>query len=147
MKTGVNRKTFFTKKEFEILKEKHQIPLNYIFYKQLIKTYNKFLCEKILESQNGALLPYDLGTIHIKKYKPSKPVYTEKNVIDKEYNFHTFGYIYFFRWERGFKYENTKKRNYGIKAKMLKFYPHRRNLKRPLAQRIKTGLNDYPIAK
>ncbi len=143
MKTGIARKTFFTKKEYEVIKKKYEIPLNYYFYRKLIKTYNKFLCEEILENENGSLLPLDLGKIRIRKYKPSKEVHTEQSGKKIEYNFHSLGYVYFFTWERGFKYENRNKRNYGIKAKLFTFKAHRMNLKRPLAQIVKQGLQEY----
>lgn len=147
MKTGVNRKTFFTRKEYKQIQKKHNIELNYVFYKELIKTYNKFLCKEILEN-GDVLLPNELGQIKINKYKPKSPIYNkEKDMENKEYNFHTFGYLYYFKWVRGHKYETLKKRDFGVKHKLLKFFPHRMNLRRPLAKILKSGERDYAIYK
>jgi hypothetical protein len=146
MRTELKRTTFFTKKEFEDLK----LPkLNRQEYKEFVKDWNDLICKEVLENKSGYYLPFDFGLLKITKSKPEGDLYTTHSVVTgkgKEYNLHSFGYIYRINL---FAYNSLKlsKKLFGKKISSFRsafrFKPHRQNLKRPLAQIIKNNIRDY----
>lgn len=148
----INKVSFFTKEQYEI--QKHQY-LSLKDYKQFITEINETIAKDfILGSRQGFILPKFLGLLKITKTKQKGGVITLEKVVktkgqEKEYNNHTFGYIYRFSWIKqihtnlGNVFRPKYKRVYCSDLGILKFKPHRANLKRPLAKILKNYERDY----
>ena len=149
----INKVSFFTKEQYADLKFQHL--KNVAEYKNFITDINVEIANKyVLGTKEGFLLPKFLGILKVTKSKQKKGIITLEKVVktkgqEKEYNHHTFGYVYRFSW---IKVINTNlgntlrpkyKRMYCSDLGLLRFKPHRGNLKRPLAKILKNYIRDY----
>lgn len=148
---------FFTKEEFDKYPNKN---ISYKDAKAFINECHTSIGEHIiLKDKSGWRLPLNLGFIKILKKQHKGIVTTESfnNRKSKEYNNHTFGYVYTFRWyknidpdfdrrrlfEKGLvKYQ---KKSFNLKM-AVRFEAHRANLKRKLAKLLKAGKIDFDAA-
>jgi len=148
----INKVSFFTKEQYQI--QKHQY-LSLSDYKSFITEINEEIAKDfILNSRQGFIFPKFLGLLKVVKSKQKGGVITLEKVVktkgqEKEYNNHTFGYIYKFKWIKqihvnlGNVLRPKYKRMYCSDLGLLKFKPHRTNLKRPLAKILKNYERDY----
>lgn len=148
----INKVNFFTKEQYQIQKYQH---LSIIDYRKFITEINVEIAKEfILNSRQGFILPKFLGLLKVVKGKQKGGVITLEKVVktkgqEKEYNNHTFGYIYKFKWIKqihvhlGNILRPKYKRMYCTDLGLLKFKPHRANLKRPLAKILKNYERDY----
>lgn len=146
MRTELSRTTFFTTKEFDNLK----LPkLTRLQYKEFIKDWNKLIAEEILENKDGYYLPFNFGQLKILKSKPKGDLYTTHSIVTKggkEFNFHSFGFVYKIRLLANTSFKYGKKlfsKKITSYRSAFRFKAHRLNLKRPLAQIIKNNIRDY----
>jgi hypothetical protein len=151
MKVGKHSKCFFEKNHFKTLESKIDIKQ----FRQFIRKIHLRICnEAILSTKEGYVLPHKLGDIRVKKEKKKEGVFTTHSVMTKnkkEFNHHTFGYVYSIVWDKNNRYSYFHKAkaycfpNYKNQAiywfQIYKFTPTREYLKRALAKKIFSG--DY----
>lgn len=147
----INKITFFNKEQYQGLKHQHLKDVS--TYKNFITDINVEIGKRyILGTKDGFPLPKFLGIIKVTKYKQKGGVVTLEKVVktkgvEKEYNHHTFGYVYRFAWIKKInitsilrpKYKKMQIGDIGV----LRFKAHRKNLKRPLAKILKNYERDY----
>lgn len=145
-RVGKHSVCFFDKKHFNTLKTK----LDIAQYRKFIRAIHLRVCEEvILESKEGFIIPMKLGEIRIQKEKKTEGVFTTQSRIQKsrkEYNPHTFGYIYKIAWDkkiRGRVYHMNHSNlvpRYNTKPitwfTIYRFTATRYHLKRALAKKI-----------
>lgn len=123
-----------SKKTYEALKFKYS-DTSYEEYKKTIIAINKLRCQDILESEEGHILPSNLGRIIILKNKPRvKQLYSMTRPGTRIYNLNTFGYVY-----RIFHKDRILLRY----PHLFRFRAHRQNLKVPLKDILDNQIRDY----
>lgn len=108
---GFKMKTVFLQKELK------QFGISVLKFGRFIKeVHERIATEIILDNREGYILPFNLGAIRLKKKKKTQGVYTiearnNKNNA-KQYNRHTFSYVYYVTWDKYFNYigANTRKK-------------------------------------
>lgn len=98
-------KVFFTEAELKKLNIKTKVKRYSSFISEV---HDRIAKELILNSIEGFVLPYRLGNIYISKtqrlsnYKRFKQSKDEKPTIEIEYNPHSFGDVFFMKWDKNF---------------------------------------------
>lgn len=136
MKKGKKIINSGSKTTFKSIKFKQNFEADYDEYKKVVKAVNQLRCEDILESQEGHLLPSNIGKLIILKEKPRvKQVYSMTRPGTRIFNLHSFGYIYrvYFKDKLLLRY-----------PELYRFRPHRANIKVPLYNIIVNSVRDYP---
>jgi hypothetical protein len=130
-----------------------------IKYNQIIGDFNKKIAEDIIEKTKDLELPFQLGTIGVRKYKPKVQLQTdntlinympvnplataklwdenpeakEKKVYIRYTNKHSSGFVFKLKYfKQKAKYKNKK----------IYFIKMKRTVTRPLAKNIKQGIVD-----
>ena len=120
-----SHKIFFTEAELKKLNIKTKVKR----YKAFITdVHGRIAKELILNSMEGFILPYRMGNMYVSKtqrlnnYKRFRQTKEEKPTIEIEYNAHSFGDVFFMKWDKNFVRgkETHKHRAYT--------YPHFNNL-------------------
>lgn len=146
MKVGKRTKNFIKKEHFETL----NLKLSLQEYRQFIRKIHVRICEEqILSTREGFIIPNKMGDISVVKQKKTEGIYTTHSAIakkKKEYNYHTFGFIYSIKWDRKIRgrlyhtnYSNLVPKYKGnpiMWFPVFQFTPTREHLKRALAKKI-----------
>ena len=147
MRVGKHTKCFFDKNHFNTLDSKLTMSEYRLFIRKIHLEIDK---EVILGTKEGFIMPLKLGDIRVVKEKKNEGVITTHTALTKdgkkEYNRHSFGYIYSFFWDKKQRaeYYNKNRRSLVPRYKnkpimwftIFKFTPTREFLKRDLAKKI-----------
>lgn len=124
-----------SKDTFSKLKFKSSITPDYDEYKKVVKAINEFRCQDIVESEEGHILPSNIGRLVILINKPRvSQVYSTSRPGTKIYNLHSFGWI-----ARVYHKENILLRY----PKLFRFRPHRANIKVPIYNHMMSSSKSY----
>lgn len=133
----------FYKPYMEFIGEQH--PIDYPTFRAILEDYFKYIRDHIIENGNTFRMPYQLGKLNVRKYKPKNwkfPYITLDYKATREIgkpvfhiNEHSDGYKYAFYWEK--LTSLTLKHRYKYHLLMA------RANKRRLAQIIKNRERDY----
>lgn len=145
-KAGKHSKCFFDKEHFKTLDTKLDLPT----YRQFIRKIHLRVCEEmILSTKEGYIMPCKLGDIRVDKQKKKEGIFTTHSALTKgrkEFNAHSFGYIYSIIWDKRIRAEYYRHNRSHLVPKyknnpimwftIYRFTGTREYLKRALAKKI-----------